>query len=192
MADDRRLDAEEPEGVGDGREKHVTVYVADGERIEHGDVYLRHSTDAFLVSSDPAFPAETTHRYAKNDLARVEVSQHHAACFITTATAGDGATLDVLRRFRDDAMRPTPVGRLLVGTYYAVSPPVAATLAAHPESRPTRLVRWLVERCGDLARRREATDLAVASVALATALTLAYAVGLVVAVGGHLWLHATR
>lgn len=179
---------DEPEGVGDDREKHVTVYTVNGERTEHGSVYVRHATDAFLVSPDVDFPPDVTDRYPKSRLRRVEVTQHHSACFITTATTGEGATLDVLRRFRDDALGRTPVGRLLVSLYYAVSPPVAQSLSSHPDSRPTRTVRWLVDRCGDLARRREATDATLARLGLTLVLTLAYTVGLVVAVLGHLWL----
>lgn len=183
-------DGAEPEGVGDNRQKHVTVYTVDGHRYEHGDVYLRHATGAFLVSPDVDFPVASTERYPKERLVRVKVSQHHSACFLTTATTSDETTLDVLRRFRDDAMTRTPIGRVLVGVYYAVSPPVAATLADHPESHATRAIRWWIQQCGRLAQRREAAETSRRSVALTVALTLSYAVGLLLAVGGHLVLRA--
>lgn len=176
---------DEREGVGDGREKHVTVVTRDGERRERGDVYLRHATDAWLVSPEPDFPPAATDRYPKADLRKVEVTQHHAACFITTATVGTGTTLDALRGFRDDALRSNPAGRGLVGLYYAVSPPVAETLARHPESRTAGAVRRLVRRCGALADARADADAAPRRLALTAALTLLYAVGLLVALAGH-------
>jgi hypothetical protein len=181
--------ADEVEGVGDGREKHVTVVTRSGDRREHGDVYLRHADDAFLVSPTLEFSPEETTRYPKADLLRVEITQHHSACFITTATAGEGTTLDALRGFRDDAMARTPVGRALVGLYYAVSPPVARTLERHPDSRTGRTVRRLVERCGPLARRREDAD-PPARFALSVVLTLLYALGLALAVVGHAGIRA--
>lgn len=176
---------EEIPGVSDGREKHVTVRLESGERIEHGEVYLCHANDAFYVSDHTTFPEDDRTRYPKSELLRVEVGQHHSACFVTTATAGEGPTLDALRGFRDDAMGRTAPGRALVGWYYAVSPPVAATLERHPDSRTAGAVRWLVERCGALARRREATENAAERAALSTVVTLAYVVGLAVAVAGH-------
>jgi hypothetical protein len=176
---------EEIPGVSDGREKHVTVRLESGERIEHGEVYLCHANDAFYVSAHATFPEDDRTRYPKSELLRVEVGQHHSACFVTTATAGEGPTLDALRGFRDDAMGRTAHGRALVGLYYAVSPPVAATLERHPHSRTAGAVRWLVERCGALARRREETNSSAERLALSTAVTLGYVVGLAAAIGGH-------
>lgn len=178
-------EGDDVEGVGDGRQKHVTVVTRSGERHERGDVYLRHATDAWLVSSEPEFPPAATERYLKAELRKVEVTQHHAACFITTATAGSGATLDALRGFRDDALDSNLAGRGLVGLYYAVSPPVAATLERHPRSRTARAVGRLVERCADLARARADAESAPRRVTLTAALTLLYALGLLVATVGH-------
>lgn len=171
--------------VGDRREKHVSVITRSSERIEHGDVYFRHSATHFAVSPDPAFPDAETVRYPKETLLRVEVTQHHSACFLTTATAGESDTLDVLRRFRDDAMSRSPIGRALVALYDAVSPPVASTLGRHPRSRTARVVRWLVEGCAELARRRDDTRRASVRLALSIMLTLTYTIGLIVAMGGH-------
>ena len=187
--DDRASDEDLP-GVGDGRKKHVTVVTRDGRREEHGEVFLRHADGAFIVSPDHEFSESETSRYRKDDLRRVEVGQHHSACFITTATAGEGPTLDTLRGFRDDAMARTPPGRALVRLYYAVSPPVAATLERHPDSRTAGVVRWLVERCASLARRRGELDAAAARLAVSLVVTLAYAVGLGLAVAGHACIRA--
>ncbi|MFB6161467.1 MAG: CFI-box-CTERM domain-containing protein [Haloferacaceae archaeon] len=172
--------------IGDDRPKHVTVVTDDGERIDHGEVYFRHTAAEFVVA-DPDDPDATT-RYAKDDLLRVEVTQHHAACFVTTATAGRGPALDALRGFRDDVLGRSRPGRALVGVYYALSPPVARTLADHPDSGVAVAVRWLVRRCASLERRRRATASPLAARTLAVALTLLYAVGVTLGVVGHGWL----
>ena len=106
-------------------------------------------------------------------------------CYITTATAGESDTLDSLRRFRDESMAATPVGRALVGLYYKISPPIADTLAAHPESRTSRAVRTLVDVCSDLSDRQDETESRVESVALGATLTALYTVGIAVGAGGH-------
>ena len=187
-------DGAEQVALGDSRQKHVAVVTAAGTREEHGDVYLRHAADRFEVSPDPSFPADETTVYPKDHLARVEVTQHHAACFITTAAAGEGPTLDALRGFREDALRPSPVGRLLLAGYDAVSPPVARTLARHPSARTTRAVRWLVDACAGLARRRAASGRRPVRAAYALVLTAAYVAGVALAVAGSatLWLGEAR
>ncbi|MFC6988987.1 CFI-box-CTERM domain-containing protein [Haloplanus sp. GCM10025708] len=179
-----------PVEVGDGREKHVTVVTEAGTEVTHGDVYLRHSEEGFAVSPEAEFPAAETTRYRKANLERVEVTQHHAACFITTATAGDGPTLDALRGFRDGVMTASRPGRALLWVYDAVSPPIAATLARHPDARSTRLVRWLVERCGAVARRREESG-ATGRTLRSLSLTALYVVGVCLAAAAHLWLSTT-
>lgn len=171
--------------VGDGRKKHLTVVTTDGQRHEHGEVYLKHSVGAFVVSTDFEFPEDDSHRYEKADLARAEIRQHHAACFITTAAAGEGPTLDALRGFRDGAMTPTAPGRALVAVYERVSPPIAATIEDHPDSLTARAVGSLVEGCGTLARYREGASGATRT-ALSLLLTLLYVVGVTVALVGHL------
>ncbi|HET7325505.1 MAG TPA: CFI-box-CTERM domain-containing protein [Halococcus sp.] len=178
-------DESSPVTVGDSRKKHVSVRTRAGERHDHGNVYLKHSSVAFFVSSDVSFSGGETTRYPKDDLMRVEVTQHHSACFITTATAGEGPTLDALREFRDGSLAHSAPGRALVTIYYAVSPPIAATLSRHPEAGTTRLVRWLVDRCGTLARRQKHASSAVRAV-LTVVLVALYVVGITCAALGHL------
>ena len=173
-----------PVEVGDGRRKHVRLVTAGGEQVEHGDVFLRHSVSEFAVSESSSFEEGVTTRYRKADLARVEVTQHHPMCFITTAAAGEGPTLDALRGFRDDALAPSPAGRALLAVYDGVSPSVAATLVRHPDARTTRGVRRLVEFCGGLARRRESSDDPAVRTGLTLLLTALYAVGVAFAVAG--------
>ncbi|QGX96431.1 hypothetical protein EI982_17415 [Haloplanus rallus] len=174
-------------GVGDGREKHLLVVTAAGKQFDHEKVFLRHTETEYLVCADPDFPPAETTRYRKSDLHRAEITQHHSNCFITTATAGEGPTLDSLRGFRADVMAPTRSGRALLRVYEAVSPPIAATLARHPDAGPTRAVRWLVDACGSLADRRDRTG-AVGRALLSVVLIALYVVGVVVAAAGHVWL----
>lgn len=175
-------------GVGDSREKHLVVVTESGERIDRGEVYVRHTESAYLVSPDVEFPAAETTRYRKENLDRVEISQHHSNCFITTAAAGEGPTLDSLRGFRAEVMRPTRSGRVLLWVYEAISPPVAATLDRHPRSTTTRLVRRLVDRCGALADCRRAATGAAERAALSVTLICLYVVGVAFAALGHGWL----
>lgn len=174
-----------PVAVGDNREKHISLITRTGKYHEHGNVYLKHSSMAFFVSLDASFPDAETTRYPKNNLSRVEVTQHHSACFITTATAGDGPALDALRNFRDGSLSQSALGRALVTIYNTMSPPIAATLARHPSSRTTRLVRWLVHRCASLAQWRTHASPAI-RVILTIVLVTLYIVGLECAAFGHL------
>lgn len=174
-----------PVAVGDGREKHVSAFTRTGDHHDHGNVYLKQSSVAFLVSSDVSFPDAETTRYPKEALSRVEVTQHHSACFITTATAGEGPALDSLREFRDRSLVQSAPGSALVALYYAVSPPIATTLSHHPEARTTRLVRWLVGRCATLARRQKHASPAVRTV-LTVVLVVLYVFGVGCAALGHL------
>lgn len=178
-------DGGEPVELGDRRPKHISVTTAAGKRFEHGDAYVRHSASGFAVATEPDFPPSATTRYEKADLRRAEVTQHHSACFITTAAAGEGPQLDALRGFRDDAMSRTPVGRGLLVLYDVISPPIARTLSRHPESRTTRAIRWLVEGCAGFARRRGRSRSRTVRFVASVVLTLAYAIGIVLAVTGH-------
>jgi hypothetical protein len=177
-------------GVGDGREKHVHLVTESGTEIDHEEVHIRHTETEYLVSPDTEFsPAETT-RYRKENIGRVKITQHHSNCFITTATAGEGPTLDSLRDFRADVMRPSPAGRALLRVYEATSPPIARTLDRHPEAAPTRLVRGLVDRCGSLADRRRAATGSGERAVLSLALVAMYAVGVCLGALAHGWLRA--
>jgi hypothetical protein len=178
-------ESEELAGVGDDREKYVEILDRSGERTEHFESYLRHTTGAFLVSAEDTFPADGTTRYVKANLLRVEITQHHSVCFVTTATAGEGETLDTLRTFRDEVLRTTLLGRALVGVYYRLSPPVARTLSQHPTARTTRLVRRLIGCSSSLERRRQESSSRSYRRVLAVALTLVYAFGVCCAFTGH-------
>ena len=71
-------------------------------------------------------------------------------CFIATACYGspDCREVETLRRFRDERMRLSVFGRLLVAAYYWLSPPIARLLNRHLPLRicvRERLVEPIVE-----------------------------------------------
>lgn len=65
-------------------------------------------------------------------------------CFIATAACGSPAHPDVgtLRRFRDESLVRSALGRALVRSYYLLSPPIAIAIERHPAVQ--RLVRSLI------------------------------------------------
>jgi hypothetical protein len=174
--------------VSDGRKKHISVIDRSGERETHGEVYLGHTNDAFIVSPTSSFPVDATTRYPKAELLRVEIDQHHSMCFITTATAGHGPTLDALRRFREDALRPTRFGRTLIASYERVSPPIAQTLARHPNAVSTRAVRRLIVYCAYLACHRAACGSTLGRAGLSIVLVVMYIIGVMLAFASHITL----
>lgn len=106
-------------------------------------------------------------------------------CFLTTATANDVETLDSLRRFRDEWMKEFSAGQQLVDFYYHVSPPIAETLATHPDSTTSNIVRRLVGICARLSNAQEATDSRLQRHALGVLLTTLYLCVVCVAGVGH-------
>lgn len=115
----------------------------------------------------------------------VDVGDDGGFCFITTATAREQSTLDSLRRFRDDSMATTPVGRGLVGLYDRISPPIARALERHPESRTARLCRWYVRRCAALSDRQRDHDTRPGTAALGALVATLYVVGVLIAAAGY-------
>jgi hypothetical protein len=175
-------------GVGDGREKHLLVVTASGKEIHHDEVFLRHTETEYLVCADPDFPPAETTRYRKENIDRVKITQHHSNCFITTAAVGEGPTLDSLRGFRAEVMRPTRSGRTLLRVYEIISPPIAATLDRHPDAAATRLIRRLVDHCGSLANRQQEATGTAERTTLSVGLIALYVVGVALAAAGHGWL----
>lgn len=115
-----------------------------------------------------------------------------SGCFITTATVGESEELDALRRFRDESLSTTPLGRALVGMYYRISPPIASTIERHPDSYTVRIGRRLIGYCAALSEIQERTDPRLYSAALGTALTALYAVGVLIAAWGFTVMRAVE
>ena len=69
--------------------------------------------------------------------------ERNEGCFIATAAFGSSLDprLDALRKWRDDSLMPRGFGRVLVATYYRVSPPFARMVAQ------SNKLRWIVRAC---------------------------------------------
>lgn len=81
----------------------------------------------------------------------VQPTSNGGGCFIATATLGDYNHPYVieLRRFRDEELLPSAMGRIFVRAYYKLSPPVAEVIEKHPRLRSLSLhllIRPIVER----------------------------------------------
>lgn len=67
-------------------------------------------------------------------------------CYIATAVYGsyDAPEVKVLRRFRDERLQETVLGRRFVAAYYALSPSMAVHLPRHP--RMSEIIRRALDR----------------------------------------------
>lgn len=76
----------------------------------------------------------------------------NGGCYIATAVYGsyDAPEVMTLRRYRDETLLRSMPGRALVGTYYAMSPPLAARLKTAPLANRAvrRVLDIVVKRVG--------------------------------------------
>jgi subtilisin family serine protease len=162
-----------PEATGSGDFGAGTSFSADVSGLQDGTTYEFRAVASTQNASDDG------------SAATFETDSSGGGCFITTATANETETLDSLRRFRDDSMKTTPVGKGLVGLYYRISPPIARTLDRHPDSTEAAVTRGLVDRCASLSDTQAETDSRVKSATLGVMLTVLYIVGIMVGALGH-------
>jgi hypothetical protein len=66
-------------------------------------------------------------------------------CFIETAAYGTAGnkSVEILRKWRDQALITKKVGRFIVSIYYFLSPPMARQLSKSPMAR--RFTRWILK-----------------------------------------------
>lgn len=83
----------------------------------------------------------------------IQTQQPKSNCFIATAAYGTpmAKEIEVLRRFRDRELEPSPMGRSLVKTYYRLSPPVANVLSRSEKMRA--LVRFNLKPIVDTLKK---------------------------------------
>jgi len=72
-------------------------------------------------------------------------NNNSAGCFIATAAHGSYSEPHVLilRRFRDDVLTKSAIGRGFIGFYYKVSPPVASFIESREFAK--RVVRTILK-----------------------------------------------
>src|SRR5262249_16177445 len=103
------------------------------------------------------FPNDSRIREALLEVRKVELlagarKRWYRPCFIATAAFGGpfAAEVDALRRFRDEVLASSALGRLLTRVYELLSPPLAALLSRSPSGRA--VVRWLLRPVAALCR----------------------------------------
>lgn len=95
----------------------------------------------------PPTPAQTAYRAPEPAKpAAPSTTAKKEGCYIATAVYGsyDAPEVLTLRRFRDETLRRTALGRLFIRTYYRLSPPVAQRLKN--AKRINALVRSLLDK----------------------------------------------
>ena len=68
-------------------------------------------------------------------------------CFVASAAFADepyALELHILRRFRDERLRPSRWGRRLIGLYYRLSPPLARVIGRSPSKSAS--TRWVIAK----------------------------------------------
>lgn len=80
----------------------------------------------------------------KVDKMIAEKKRKSRLCFVATAAFGSPTNEEVqtLRRFRDEVLERSALGRCFIRSYYRVSPPLANLIAGSPRGRA--IVRWLL------------------------------------------------
>jgi hypothetical protein len=77
-----------------------------------------------------------------------------SGCFIATAAYGtpSACELNVLRAFRDRRMLKSKAGKVMVLSYYRISPPIASVIADRQSLK--KIVRTFIDRIVKLLRDR--------------------------------------
>ena len=71
-------------------------------------------------------------------LNEIESKSKSSSCFIATQVYGENAEeTNLLRRFRDEKLLGTYLGRLLVAVYYRISPSIADFISDKPRLKKT-------------------------------------------------------
>jgi hypothetical protein len=135
-----------------------TLLAELGARNATADAYLDEAREALKEikrrSPDDARLKEAVLELRKVELLASKDRPRGRLCFIATAAFGGPFAVEVetLRRFRDEVLARSALGRLLTQVYATLSPPLAAALAHTARGRA--VVRWLLRPVAALCRRR--------------------------------------
>jgi hypothetical protein len=132
-------------------------------RKSTADSYLEEAREALdelkrRAPGDPHLP-EAEREYRKVELLATKArSRGKLLCFIATAAFGGpfAAEVETLRRFRDEVLARSALGRLFTRVYEMLSPPLADALARSPRGRAA--VRRLLRPVAAFCRRRLGGD----------------------------------
>jgi phosphate-selective porin OprO and OprP len=118
--------------VGDTLSTSVVV-AENGRSLTFQMPYLRNSGGGTL-------PVEVLNPGGQGGLSSIVVEgdgKGGGFCFVATATYNDpdAAEVRVLRRWRDECLSDSSLGRSFIRAYYRNSPPLAAWIAVHPMAR---------------------------------------------------------
>lgn len=134
-----------------------TVLAELAARDETAQGYLEEAREDLdpLADRFPEHPAvqEALQEMRKVSLLAGEQRGKRRLCFIATAAFGSPfvAEVETLRRFRDEILERSTLGRVLVRVYEAISPPLAGLLAQTARGRAA--VRYLLRPVAALCRR---------------------------------------
>lgn len=132
---DRKLDyyasgrlgdlVEQPEGQRLGKIKNFWrkyAILSHGEELVN-DISLENTRALMIGEGELAYTREANKKHSSS------------GCFIATAVYGDYdyPKVKVLRRFRDEKLLPSKLGRVFVACYYKLSPPIARFLVRYPK-----------------------------------------------------------
>ncbi|WP_374267472.1 CFI-box-CTERM domain-containing protein [Zoogloea sp.] len=87
-------------------------------------------------------------RFYREGLAASSQAARKGCCFIATCVFGEAWQTQVLRQFRDVALRPNVWGRRLVWSYYRLAPGICKCLRRWPALQaPVRVVLGAIAAC---------------------------------------------
>ena len=107
--------------------------------------------DAFIAANQLQAMDRGRRAHARFYLDRHDDGRSRDRCFVATLVFGEAPETRVLRRFRDQVMRPRPLGRGLIALYYRSGPKVCGFLERRPRLRP--IVRWMLSGFASFAAR---------------------------------------
>ena len=84
-------------------------------------------------------------QFYREGLAASMQADRKGRCFIATCVFGDAWQTEVLRRFRDEALRPSAWGRRVIRLYYRGAPGICVILRRWPQMQtPVRMVLGVI------------------------------------------------
>ena len=84
-------------------------------------------------------------QFYREGLAASAQAARKGRCFIATCVFGEAWQTEVLRRFRDEALRPSTLGRRVIRLYYRGAPGICVILRRWPQMQtPVRMVLGVI------------------------------------------------